>query len=81
MSSGALAVDTDAPAGAFYVAGFRRNASGALYGTTVTDPSDVYMGGVRRTTAGQLVYADSDPTAFQNGNPITALGAMACALI
>jgi hypothetical protein len=79
MNTGRLAIDTNAPAGSIYLAAIRRNASGAIYGTTALDSAgaDVYLGGLRISTLGQLVYADAASTQVQNGNPITATGAFA----
>jgi hypothetical protein len=79
LSTGRLAIDTTAPTGSNYVAGVRRNAAGSIYGTTALDSAgpDIYLGGVRVSTLGQLVYADAASTQFSNGNPITATGAFA----
>ena len=69
-----LAIDTDPPAGSTYVKGFRLNASGAVYGTLTTDPTDVWEEGIRRTTIGQIVFEIADPVTFSSRNPITAAG-------
>ena len=79
MTGGRLAIDTAAPAGSNYRAGIRQNASGVFYGATSLNSSgpDVYIGGLRVSGLGQLVYANAASTAFQNGNPVTATGAFA----
>lgn len=77
LNDGRLPLDSDAPAGNSYRSGIRQNAAGAFYGTTSVSASDVYSGGVRLSALGQLVYADAASTAFSNGNPITATGALA----
>jgi hypothetical protein len=79
MSNGRLAIDTNAPAGSNYTAGIRQSAAGAIYGTTSLDSSgpDVYVGGLRLSQLGQLVYADAASVSFVNGNPITATSALA----
>lgn len=74
-----VAIDTAAPAGSTYMGGLRVSGNGAIYGTTALDSAgaDVYLRGLRVSTAGQLVYADAPGTAYSNGNPITATGALA----
>lgn len=79
MADGSIAVDTDAPVGSLYFQGIRQSAAGAFYGTTVTDPSDVYISGLRVSVLGQLVYEVAAPAAFNNGNPISAAGNLATA--
>ena len=79
VADGSLPIDTDAASGSSYRDGIRLNASGAPYGTTTIDGSDVYLGGLRVTTGGALVYEVGAPTGYQNGNPHTATGALAVA--
>ena len=79
MTNGPVAIDTNAPAGNAYLAGIRRSAAGAIYGTTALDSSgpDVFLHGLRLSRVGVLVCADSAPNNYQNGNPQTANGALA----
>lgn len=67
MDDGSLAIDTDAPAGAIFVKGFRISANGALYGTTSTAGTDVWIGGLRCTATGAVVYENAAATAAVNG--------------
>lgn len=77
-----LAIDTDSPAGDAYYKGFRMNpTSGAVYGTTTTAVDDVFIEGIRVTTAGQLVYEDSIAASFNSGNPLAAGGPLAVVLV
>lgn len=69
-----LAIDTDAPAGNTLVKGFRLNASGALYGTTVQAGTDSWVEGIRVSALGQIVYESANPVSFSSGNPVTAAG-------
>lgn len=69
-----LAIDTDAPAGATFVKGFRLNASGALYGTVTPTVTDAWVEGIRVSALGQIVYESADPVTFASGNPVTAAG-------
>jgi len=77
MSNGDLAIDTDAPAGSNYRAGIRQNAAGAFYGTTSTAGTDLWIGGLRVSVDGQLVYEAANGTQYVNGNPLTANGRFA----
>lgn len=77
MNDGTLAVDTDAPVGNNYTKGIRQSTVGAIYGTVVTDPSDVYLEGVRLTVTGQLVYEAGATVNFSSRNPTTAANALA----
>lgn len=72
MTNGDLAIDTDSPTGSIYRAGIRQSALGAFYGTTSTAGTDVYIGGLRVSAAGQLVYEVANGTQYVNGNPLTA---------
>ncbi len=74
MNNGDLAIDTDAPAGSTYVKGIRLNTSGALYGTTATNVTDVWLEGIRISVSGQLVYEIAAATGYTSRNPITANG-------
>ena len=73
-SANALAVDTDAPAGSVYVKGFRMSPNGAVYGTTTPDDADVYHEGIRRSTAGQIVYEAAAASTYSSRNPVTSNG-------
>lgn len=77
MNDGSLAVDSNAPTGSNYCGGFRMSAAGAIYGTTSTAGSDVWVQGVRTSSAGQLIYQNAAAVTFQNGNPQTASGLFA----
>ncbi len=77
MNDGSLAVNTSAPSGTNYMAGLRLSAAGAVYGTTSTAGSDVWIGGVRVSASGQLVYEAAAATAYNNGNPLTSNGRFA----
>ncbi len=77
MANGDIAIDTDAPSGSIYRNGIRQSALGAFYGTTSTAGSDVWIGGLRVSAAGQLVYEVADGTQTVNGNPLTANGVFA----
>lgn len=77
MNNGSLAIDNGAASGSIYSRGFRKNSTGALFGTTTTSGSDIFIEGVRVTTAGVLVYQLATPDLFVNGNPIKSNGALA----
>lgn len=77
-----LAIDTDTPAGSVWYKGFRMNpTTGAVYGTTTTADSDIYIEGIRATVDGQLVYADDIAASFNSGNPLATGGALAVVLV
>jgi hypothetical protein len=76
MNDGSVAIDTGAPAGNNWKAGFRLNASGAIYGT-VTTTGLLYIEGVRISDLGALVYAVALPQDYVNGNPIRTTGVLA----
>lgn len=77
MTNGSVAIDTDAPAGNNYGAGFKLSATGAIYGTVTSDPSDVIVNGLRITQTGAVVYESAATTLVVNGNPLTANGRLA----
>lgn len=77
MTNGELAIDTNAPAGSVYRNGIRQSAAGALYGTTSTAGSDVWIGGLRVSVDGQLVYEAANAASYVNGNPLTSNGVFA----
>lgn len=77
MDDGSLAIDTNAPAGSIFRAGIRQSAAGAFYGTTSVNGTDVWVGGIRVSASGQIVYESAAPTSFQNGNPVTSNGRFA----
>lgn len=77
MSNGELAIDTDAPSGSIYREGIRQSALGAFYGTTSTAGTDVWIGGLRVSVDGVLVYELANGTQYVNGNPLTANGVFA----
>lgn len=73
MNDGSVAIDTDSPTGSRYRAGIRQNASGAFFATATTSGTDIYIGGIRVSTAGALVYEnDGTVLGYSNGNPYTA---------
>jgi hypothetical protein len=76
-SNGALNIDSAAPTGVTYRAGIRQNAQGAFYGTTSTAGTDIFIGGLRVSAAGQLVYESAVAQNHVNGNPIRTNGALA----
>ena len=63
-----------------FIKGVGCRNTGAVCATTTTDVSDIYIEGVRVTTAGKLVYADAAPANTTSGNPVTATGALAVLL-
>ena len=63
-----------------FIKGIGCRNTGAVCATTTTDVSDVYIEGVRVTTAGKLVYADAAPDHTNSGNPCTSTGALAVLL-
>ncbi len=63
-----------------FIKGIGCRNTGAVCATTTTDVSDVYIEGVRVTTAGALVYADAAPDHTTSGNPCTSTGALAVLL-
>ncbi len=77
MANGELAIDTDAPAGDIYRAGIRQSALGAFYGTTSTAGTDIWIGGLRVSVSGQLVYEVANGVDYVNGNPLTSNGRLA----
>lgn len=77
MTNGDLAIDTAAPAGSNYREGIRQSALGAFYGTTSTAATDVWIGGIRVSAAGQIVYEVANGTQYVNGNPLTSNGRFA----
>jgi hypothetical protein len=51
--------------------------TGAVCTTTSTSGTDVYLEGVRCSTAGKLVVESAAPAGTASGNPVTATGALA----
>ena len=78
-ASANLLIDTNAVAGVIGDAGVRLSASGAIYGTTTTAATDVFVNGLRFSNSGQLVYVQANPTVVQNGNPFDNNGALCIA--
>lgn len=72
-----LCITTAAVAGSAYVSGIRVDSQGRIYGTTTTNAGDSYVGGLRISPTGQLVYAASNPVAYDQGLGKTATGALA----
>lgn len=73
MNNGSVAIDDAVPAGDFYFAGYRRNASGAFYGVDFLIDNFVgsYQQGIPLSVFGQIIYnllADFD--VYVNGNPV-----------
>lgn len=77
MTNGELAIDTNAPSGSNYRNGIRQSSAGAFYGTTSTAGTDIWIGGLRVSASGQLVYEVANGTQYVNGNPLTANGRLA----
>lgn len=71
-SSGNVLIDTNAIAGTVTDGGHSVSAAGAIYGTTTTSASDVFLGGIRLTAAGALVFVQANPASIVNGNPLDA---------
>ncbi len=76
MNNGNVAMDSDPPSGNSYKEGTRLNATGAVFVTVSTDPSDIWLSGLRHSTSGQLVIESADPTFWNNGDPLTAAGVL-----
>lgn len=73
MNNGSVAIDDAVPAGDFYFAGYRRNASGAFYGVDFLIDNFVgtYQQGIPLSATGQIIYnllVDAD--VYVNGNPV-----------
>lgn len=71
-SAGALCLDDADPAESVFNAGFRVNPTGCIYVITVTAVTDVWLQGLRCSSAGRLVVQASAGSAFVNGNPLGA---------
>lgn len=65
MTDGTLAMDSNAPAGNFYTAGFRQSANGAIYHVSGAGTS-YNAGGYRMTATDQLCTIGSAPDVFSN---------------
>jgi hypothetical protein len=76
-ANGRLCINAAAPAGNNYIKGIRTTTDGIIYGTLTTAGTDQYLGGLRVTTAGALVYASAAGTAVNAGDPTTSTGALA----
>lgn len=73
MNNGSIAVDDAVPAGDFYFAGYRRNASGAFYGVDflIDNAPACYQQGIPLSVTGQIIYnllVAHD--VYVNGNPV-----------
>jgi hypothetical protein len=77
LDTGELCLDSDAPSGSDYVGGFRVNSTGCIFHTTSTDPTDVWISGLRVSAQGQLITEAAAGASFVNGNPLTAAGVFA----
>lgn len=77
MNNGDLAIDTDTPTGTNWKAGIRLNSTGAIYGTTSTAGTDVFVEGLRVSEDGAVVYESAATSFFNNGNPYTSNGRLA----
>jgi hypothetical protein len=75
FAAGVVVLDSNAIAGSIVMDGIARSAAGAMYGTTSTAGTDVFLGGMRLSATGQLVVAQADPARIVNGNPVDANGA------
>lgn len=71
-TNGDLCLDENAPSGDFFNGGIRVNSTGCIFIVVGTDPSDVWISGLRCTAQGQLVVENAAGTQFVNGNPLTA---------
>jgi hypothetical protein len=71
-SNGNVLIDTNAVSGTLTDAGHAVSAAGAIFGTTTQSASDIFLGGVRLTTSGALVFVQANPASIVNGNPLDA---------
>lgn len=78
-SSGNVLFDSNAVAGSNQYAGFARNSTGAIYGTTTVSASDSISEGLRVSTSGQLVVVQGNPVVVENGNPLSTNGELCIA--
>jgi hypothetical protein len=76
-NGGLVAMDNNAPSGSTYNDGYRTNASGALFVTTVQLGTDIYVSGLRTSILGQILIESANAATFSNGNGITAAGNLA----
>jgi hypothetical protein len=78
-AAGNVLLDSAAVAGNNSYAGFARNATGAIYGTTTVSASDQISEGLRVSTSGQLVVVQGNPVVVENGNPLSTNGELCIA--
>jgi len=76
-----LCMDSDAPTQAFFNSGFRVNSNGCIHVVAATDPTDVWIQGLRCSSLGQLVIEDAVGVSFVNGNPLTSNSVFAITLV
>lgn len=78
MNNGSVAMDSNVANSPSYAGGVSRNLAGALFVTTTTDPTDVYVNGLRVSVIdnGAIIIESADATSFSNGNGITAAGSL-----
>jgi|SRR5882724_5957987 len=76
MNNGSVAMDTNTNNTFRYSGGFAINLAGALFVTITSDPSDIYINGLRISIIdnGALVVESANAASFSNGNGITAAG-------
>lgn len=79
-NSGDLCLDSAAPSGTTSNGGFRVNSTGCIFSTTSTAVSDVWISGLRVSSAGQIVIEAANGVSFVNGNPLTSNGVLAVIL-
>ncbi len=68
-----------------FIKGIGIRNTGAVCTTTITDPADVWIEGVRVSNAvgteGRLVIEDAVPETYTSGNPIRLTGALATTVL
>jgi hypothetical protein len=78
-SAGNVLFDSNAVSGSNQYAGFARNASGAIYGTTSVSGTDTISEGLRVSSSGQIVVVQGNPVVVENGNPLGSNGELCIA--
>jgi hypothetical protein len=78
-AAGNVLLDSTAVSGSNQYAKLARNATGAIFGTTSVNASDVIAGGLRISSTGQLVVVQGNPVVNENGNPLSTNGELCIA--